>query len=301
MAISIRSSLMKICKDKLRDFNAGGIPFNLLVDLEYYNNRRVLITPHMGGAFSTVIVENGVPKDIGISLPDDMDKLRLCDIDPPEQGVIFIPEFRSLIAFTKEYEKRMGDMLLGISQENPIKTKDWIQLILKLNLYSMQNKSTFYKKFYLTEGKTKGLSRKEMEYIKEALVPVYIKPDVESIITNSASGVGNFVQGSIKRAVIFCDQLVVSELREGLRMDSKVYFGGYKCYKDDSHSMTCYYPKSVLFKKGFRTTTSFYKYLIDKVNSMPDDMVNEIFTEAKPIESLEFAFDTDEGGTIDNA
>jgi hypothetical protein len=80
---------------------------------------------------------------------------------------------------------------------------------------------------------------------------------------------------------------MAEELGEYLKTDSKVYFAGYKCFKDDTRALTCYCPKSILLEKGYKDAIAFNFAMIDKVNKMNEEDLNELYMELKTVKKFE--------------
>ena len=269
----------------LAEHKEGGLDFNLLIDNVYPNGQRILISPllksrsfeatQLSPGNGLILLGNSIPEEVvGEHLTIATERF--------DYGMILVPEFRTILAYTEDFYRRAQASIAGIPTDNPVTPRDWVMLILRLNAYTIFMKS--WSMLGIKDGKGKGLSQTELKFLNDSYVPIYIRIDSDRL--QSPNQFESYIAKSIHKAAVFVDNLILSEV--SLVPDAYVYFQGYRCYRSEATtSRECYTPKIDLIEKGFPTLPEFYQHLIKRVQELPEEELNEVYNQVSIVWGLE--------------
>lgn len=258
------------------EYKEGDMPFNILIDNEYYESKRILITPLFMDYNIKGLVTSSDKKveEFHTCYEKYYKYLEFLSITSFNNACILFPEYRTIILYTVNLYNNFVNKIY-------VTAKDWVKTVLRLNQYTILIKANSLAKSQ--NGKVKGLSRKELGFISDSLIPIYIRMDTERL--EGDNDFDKYIAEKFKKACAVVDHLMLSNVP--LQQDNDVYFGGYKCYKNqNTMSKTCYVFKKDLIAKGFPTISSFYNYLFDRVNSMEESEIENIMDSVKPVVDL---------------
>ena len=284
----LSTDLENYVREKLRNYNQGGIPINVLVDMEHYQNSRLFLQMVNWYDIGLILARQDGSKEI-IQGKDIDSKLKdiIVSWKSIRNGMMFIPEFRTLLIFTQDFDKRISDYLLGTRKYPDLKAitaKDWVNLFLRMNVTSIIHKTAMYKQHYLNTGKAKGFSKVEIEYVKDAYLPIYIKADLTLLLPNPTNS-ETFILNNLEKAAMTIDTLISREIGKYIILSDKVYYGGYKSCVDGAQSFTLYAPKIKLIERGYATPIEFLMHLHKKVEEMDKKKFEELFATSTYINS----------------
>lgn len=279
--------LRRFIDDKLGDYLDGGLPFNILVDLENPEGTRHFLTVVGREFVIDTITREGEKTSWGKGeIPPTLNKYKP-STEATQYGMFLVPEYRTIVILTTDFYTKLSNASIGYVPKGttPLTLRDWVKFVLRLNATSLLQKTNTFQQHYLKTGKIKGLSRVEIEQVKDTLIPVFINPDVGLIFPNPTS-VESFIDNRITQAVSLLIHLLAHELKGELRGDNRVYYGGYRCHKMNNESATIYAPKAILMEREINTPLGLLKYMLDLIDKIDDEALEEASKQSVHIASM---------------
>lgn len=209
------------------------------------------------------VYENNSSKNLNLEdLYDLYPKLGSTSIN---NSGILIPEFLTILMFTKEYEDRMD--LSALSPDGDLSKemkKEWINYINHINGFSIFKKYTALLGYAKTK-KQVGLGKKEIEKYSNTLVPIYILVDflkLKTLTPHDKLLVEMYAEAN-KRI----ESKLVSIFGDKLKSERGVYYMGGKVYGNDAsvESSTSYVQKMVLLSEGYNSAQECMDSVVKEV------------------------------------
>lgn len=273
----MRAKLKRFISDKLGDYREGGLPFNVMVDLENPEGTRHFLTTTGRSFVFTTINKSGEGKEWEEDdIPTTLQEVKV-STEATQYGMFLIPEFRTIVILTVGFYAKLSNAAVGyrIKGESNLELRDWARFILRLNATTLLQKTNTFQQHFLKTGKIKGLSRIEIDKLKDSMIPIFINPDL-SLIFYNATSTEDYIVRRMSEAVSLLIHLLAHELKGELRGDNRVYYGGYRCYKVNNESATVYAPKIVLLEKGTPNPMSLLRYMSGLIEKIEDDKLEAV-------------------------
>lgn len=264
----------------IEEYNVGELGFNLCIDLDFFGETVYRIQPHFNeDSFSISSLNRKLSNTNpnrnqtykGAKLPPELSNTQVAT-DKVANGIIYLPCFRTLMVITEDFYHKW--------KNEEIEEKEWIDFIFKFQLQTLSMK---YQTIHnISLGSRKGLSQKELEYIRDSYVPIFIMMDTNRM--DASTDFELYISSSMEKAGGFLFRAIQSilgghdEVFGNLITDPNVYYGGFQAFRrETTDGMTCYFPKIDMINRGLEQSLMIYSEIRKVLNNLTLEEITDWF------------------------